>query len=76
MKRIRYHRYRGPQELRVADVERPSPTKGVLVRVVASADPMDWRFRRSDATLFNGCLATIARQPERKLIIEPAGGAA
>ena len=56
MKRIQYHRYGGPEELRLEDVERPSPAKGeVLVRVVAaSANPMDWGFRRGDAKLFTG----------------------
>ena len=56
MQRIQYHRYGGPEELRLEDVERPSPAKGeVLVRVVAaSANPMDWGFRRGDAKLFTG----------------------
>ncbi len=56
MKRIQYHRYGGPEELRLEDAERPSPAKGeVLVRVVAaSANPMDWGFRRGDAKLFTG----------------------
>ena len=56
MKRIQYHRYGGPGELRLEDVERPSPAKGeVLVRVVAaSANPMDWGLRKGEAKLFTG----------------------
>ena len=34
MQGIQYHRYGGPEELRLEEVERPSPAKGeVLVRV-------------------------------------------
>ena len=32
MKRIQYHRYGGPGELRLEDVERPSPAKGEVRR--------------------------------------------
>ncbi|MCC2033040.1 NADP-dependent oxidoreductase [Microbacterium allomyrinae] len=47
MQRIQYHRYGGPEVLRLEDVEPRGPGPGeVLVRVhAASANPMDWKIR-------------------------------
>jgi NADPH:quinone reductase-like Zn-dependent oxidoreductase len=55
-KRIQYHRYGGPELLRLESVDVPTPGKGeVLVRVrVAAANPIDWRVRSGDAKLMTG----------------------
>lgn len=56
MKRIQYHRYGGPEELRLEEVERPTPAKDeVLVRIVAAAaNPMDWGIRQGNIRLLTG----------------------
>lgn len=47
MKRIQYHRYGGPEEMRLETFELPAPGKGeLLVRVLAaSINPVDWKIR-------------------------------
>ena len=56
MKRIQYHRYGGPDVLRLEDVEPPRPARGeVLVRVrAAAANPMDWKIRSGEMKLLTG----------------------
>ena len=56
MKRIQYHKYGGPELMRLEDVEPPRPAKGeVLVRVLAaSANPMDWKVRNGDTKMMTG----------------------
>lgn len=56
MKRIQYHRYGGPEELRLEEVNRPTPVGDeVLVRVVAAAaNPMDWGIRQGNIKLLTG----------------------
>ncbi|MGZ6019870.1 MAG: NADP-dependent oxidoreductase [Phenylobacterium sp.] len=47
MQRIQYHRYGGPEEMRLETVEIPSPGRGqIRVRIkAASANPADWAVR-------------------------------
>lgn len=56
VQRIQYDRYGGPELMRLAQVELPSPGQGeVLVRVrAASANPMDWKVRNGDTKLMTG----------------------
>ena len=50
MRAARFHRYGGPEELRVEDVPEPHATAGtVRVRVLAAGvNPIDWKLRRGD----------------------------
>lgn len=55
-RRIQYHRYGGPDVLRLEDVELPPPGRGeVLVRVhAAAANPMDWKIRSGQLKVLTG----------------------
>lgn len=56
MRRIQYHRYGGPEVMRLEDFEpgRPGPDE-VLVRVrAASANPMDWKIRDGTMEMVTG----------------------
>ncbi|MFE9426977.1 NADP-dependent oxidoreductase [Kitasatospora sp. NPDC006697] len=56
MKRIQYHRYGGPEVLRLEDFQprRPGPGE-VLVRVqAAAANPMDWKIRSGELKIMTG----------------------
>ena len=50
MKRIQYHHYGGPEELRLEEAKQPEPERGqIRVRVMAAAaNPMDWKIRRGE----------------------------
>ena len=56
MKRIQYFKYGSPEELRLADVDRPKPGRGqILVQVrAASVNPMDWKIRRGEMKMMSG----------------------
>jgi NADPH:quinone reductase-like Zn-dependent oxidoreductase len=56
VKRIQYHRYGGPEVLRLEDFEPPQPGRGeVLVRVkAAAANAMDWKIRNGEMRLMTG----------------------
>jgi NADPH:quinone reductase-like Zn-dependent oxidoreductase len=56
MKRIQYHRYGGPELMRLEAVEVPAPGKGqVLVRVLAaSVNTVDWHIRSGAFRLVTG----------------------
>lgn len=56
MKRIEYSKYGRPEELRLADVDRPKPGQGqILVQVkAASVNPMDWKIRRGEMKVMTG----------------------
>jgi NADPH:quinone reductase-like Zn-dependent oxidoreductase len=56
MKRVQYHRYGGPEVLRLEDVEPPRPGPGeVLVRMkAAAANAMDWKMRNGELRLMTG----------------------
>ena len=58
MKRIQYHRYGGPGELRLEEVEVPAPKRDeVLVRIrAAAANPMDWGLREGGLKLMSASL--------------------
>ncbi|MDQ0774221.1 NADPH:quinone reductase-like Zn-dependent oxidoreductase [Streptomyces aurantiacus] len=55
-KRIQYHRYGGPEVLRLEDFVPPQPGRGeVLVRVkAAAANAMDWKIRNGELRLMTG----------------------
>jgi NADPH:quinone reductase-like Zn-dependent oxidoreductase len=56
VKRIQYHRYGGPEVLRLESFEPPRPGKGqVLVRVrAATANAMDWKIRNGEMRVMTG----------------------
>ena len=56
MKRIQYHRYGGPEELRLEEAKQPDPERGqIRVRVrAAAANPMDWKIRRGEMRMISG----------------------
>ena len=56
MKRIQYHRYGGPDELRMEEVALPEPGRGeVRVRIrAAAANPMDWKIRKGELKMMTG----------------------
>jgi NADPH:quinone reductase-like Zn-dependent oxidoreductase len=56
MKRIQYHRYGGPDEMRLETYELPVPGKHeILVRVRASSvNPVDWKIRQGAMKLITG----------------------
>ena len=56
MKRIQYHRYGGPEVLRIEEVALPEPRRGqILVRVkAAAANPMDWKIRNGELKMMTG----------------------
>lgn len=56
MKRLQYHRYGGPDVLRLEDFEPARPGPGeVLVRVkAAAANAMDWKMRNGEMRLLTG----------------------
>jgi NADPH:quinone reductase-like Zn-dependent oxidoreductase len=56
MKRLQYHRYGGPEVLRLEDVEPGRPGRGeILVRVkAAAANAMDWKIRNGEMRLMTG----------------------
>lgn len=56
MKRIQYHHYGGPEELRLEETKQPEPERGqirVLVRA-AAANGMDWKIRRGEMRMISG----------------------
>jgi len=56
MKRIQYHRYGGPEELRMEEVALPEPGRGqIRVRIkAAAANPMDWKIRNGELKTMTG----------------------
>lgn len=52
MKAFTYERYGSPEELKLAEIEKPTPSeREVLVKVeVISLNPADWRFLRANPT--------------------------
>lgn len=56
MKRVQYHRYGGPDELRLEEVALPEPGRGqIRVRVkAAAANPMDWKIRKGELKTLTG----------------------
>ena len=56
MKRIQYHRYGGPEVLRVEEFALAAPGRGqIRVRIrAAAANPMDWKIRNGELKMMTG----------------------
>jgi NADPH:quinone reductase-like Zn-dependent oxidoreductase len=56
MKRIQYHRYGGPEEMRLELCDLPPPARNeILVRVkAASVNPFDWKVRLGTMKFMTG----------------------
>jgi len=56
MKRIQYHRYGGPEEMRLENYELPAPGNDeIVVRVkAASVNPIDWKVRQGMMKIMTG----------------------
>ena len=56
MKRVQYHRYGGPEELRLEEAALPEPGRGqIRVRIkAAAANPMDWKIRKGEMKIMTG----------------------
>jgi NADPH:quinone reductase-like Zn-dependent oxidoreductase len=56
MKRIQFHRYGGPEEMKLEDYELPAlGTDEILVRVkAASVNPVDWKIRQGAMKFMTG----------------------
>src|SRR5271156_783406 len=56
MRRVQYHRYGGPEELRLEEFSLPEPGRG-QIRVqarAAAANPMDWKIRNGELKMMTG----------------------
>ena len=56
MKRVQYHRYGGPEVLRVEEFALAAPGRGqIRVRIrAAAANPMDWKIRNGELKMMTG----------------------
>jgi NADPH:quinone reductase-like Zn-dependent oxidoreductase len=56
MKRVQYHHYGGPEELRLEEFVLPEPgSHEIQVRVkAAAANPMDWKIRKGEMKMLTG----------------------
>src|SRR5246127_4928344 len=56
MKRIQYHHYGRPEELRLEEAKQPDLERGqIRVQVrAAAANPMDWKIRRGEMKALSG----------------------
>lgn len=70
MKAIVYSEYGGPEVLRLADVERPTPSDGeILVKVHAAAlNPVDWHFVRGAPYLMRMATGGLRRPARHRRI--------
>lgn len=56
MKRIQYHRYGGPETMRLEDFELEDPTEGLVAVKVrfAAINPIDWKLRNGQMKIVTG----------------------
>jgi NADPH:quinone reductase-like Zn-dependent oxidoreductase len=75
MKRIQYHRYGGPEEMRLETYELPAPGRDeIVVRVSASSvNPVDWKIRRGAMKFMTGRRFPRAMGMDFSGIVESVG---
>jgi NADPH:quinone reductase-like Zn-dependent oxidoreductase len=56
MKRVQYHRYGGPEELRLEEFALAAPGRGQIRMHIraAAANPMDWKIRKGEMKMMTG----------------------
>lgn len=77
MQRIQYHRYGGPEEMRLETFELPAPAKDeIVVRVMASSvNPADWKMRQGAMKFMTGWKLPRAMGTDFSGIVEDIGSA-
>lgn len=77
MKRIQYHRYGGPEEMRLEDYELPKLKSGqILVRVAAaSLNPVDWKIRNGMMKFMTGSAFPRGMGTDFSGVVEEVGSA-
>ncbi|TGQ72590.1 NADP-dependent oxidoreductase [Mesorhizobium sp. M00.F.Ca.ET.186.01.1.1] len=75
MKRIQYHRYGGPEEMRLEDFELDRPMAGqIVVRVkAAAANPVDWKIRNGALKFMTGRRFPRAMGSDFSGVVEAVG---
>ncbi len=77
MKRIQYHRYGGPEEMRLESCELPAPGEDeIVVRVRASSvNPIDWKVRQGMMKFIAGWRMPRAMGTDFSGVVESTGRA-
>jgi len=75
LKRIQYHRYGGPEEMRLETYDLPGPGGDeILVRVKASSvNPVDWKIRQGAMKLMTGRRFPRAMGTDFSGVVEQVG---
>src|ERR1035437_2430636 len=75
MKRIQYHHYGGPEEMRLEPFKLPAPAKDeILVRVHASSvNPADWKIRQGAMKIMSGWKLPRAMGTDFSGVVESIG---
>jgi NADPH:quinone reductase-like Zn-dependent oxidoreductase len=75
LKRIQYHRYGGPEEMRLETYDLPAPGKDeILVRVKAnSINPVDWKIRQGAMKFMTGGRFPRAMGTDFSGVVEQVG---
>jgi NADPH:quinone reductase-like Zn-dependent oxidoreductase len=75
MKRIQYHRYGGPEEMRLETYDLPAPRKDEIVVEVkaASVNPVDWKIRNGVMKIMTGRRFPRAMGTDFSGVVESVG---